>query len=74
VCAVCKYDYCGSKLNVNMHLLISLAQKQIQYPSKLIKAEMHNTQTCNNYAFNLTLFSNVFADPVESYYISKNNI
>jgi len=50
-----------------MHLLISLAQKQIQYPSKLIKAEMHNTQTCNNYAFNLTLFSNVFADPVESY-------
>jgi len=29
---VCEYDgYCRSRLNVSMHLLISLAQKNIQY-------------------------------------------
>jgi len=31
VCSVCKYDaYCGSELNVSMHLLISLAKKKKQ--------------------------------------------
>ncbi len=43
---------CSSRLNVNMHLLISLAQKQIQYSSKMNKnSEMQSqnmTQTCNN--------------------------
>uniref|UniRef100_A0A671P8J9 Shisa family member 8b n=1 Tax=Sinocyclocheilus anshuiensis TaxID=1608454 RepID=A0A671P8J9_9TELE len=35
LCAMYKHDgYCNSRLNVNMHLLISLAQKQIPYFSK----------------------------------------
>ncbi len=30
LCAMCKYDgYCSSRLNMNMHLLLSFAQKQI---------------------------------------------
>ncbi len=50
---LCEHDaYCSSRLNVNMHLLISLAQKQIHYSSKLNKnSEMQTqnmTQTCNN--------------------------
>ncbi len=34
VCVLCKHDmYCSSRLNVNMHLFISLAPKHVQYSS-----------------------------------------
>ncbi len=47
-----------TSLNFNMHLIISRAQKQIQYSSeyiKTVKCKTQNmTQTCNNEMLNNT--------------------
>jgi len=69
--ALCMLCYCSSRLSGSMHLLLSLAQKQIQYSSKWIKTEMltrlhkpamiKHVNTNILYVFNLTLLPNIFA-------------
>ncbi len=72
---LCKPNvYCSFRLNANMHLLNSLAQKQIQYSSKKIKTAKSKLRltlrkpAINKYAntkiiyvFNTILLISVFA-------------